>query len=49
VWLQKNAAGELLAIGLTSFPPQMRVKVPNVKNVPFSDPWFFYGAAYFAD
>jgi len=36
VWLQKNAADELLAIGLTSFTPQIRVKVPNVKNVPFS-------------
>jgi peptide/nickel transport system substrate-binding protein len=47
VWLQKNAADELLAIGLTSFTPQIRVKVPNVKNVPFTDPWFLYSAAYF--
>ncbi len=47
VWLQENAADELLAIGLTSFTPQIRVKVPNVKNVPFSDPWFLYSAAYF--
>jgi len=47
VWLQRNAADELLAIGLTSFTPQVRIKVPNVKNVPFNDPWFFYSAAYF--
>jgi hypothetical protein len=49
VWLQKNAADQLLAIGLTSFTPQIRVKVPHVKNVPFADPWFLYSAAYFAE
>jgi peptide/nickel transport system substrate-binding protein len=46
-WLQANAADELLAIGLTSFTPQIRIRDPKIKNVPFADPWFLYSAAYF--
>ena len=47
-WLQTNAADELLAIGITSFTPQIRIRDPEIRNVPFADPWFLYSAAYFA-
>ena len=45
-WLQSTAADQLFAVGILSFPPQLRVYAPNVLNVPGDQREFLRSALY---
>ena len=45
-WLHDKAAEQLFAVGILSFPPQLRVKSSHIGNVSFTQQPFFKAAAY---
>lgn len=47
-WLQSTAAEQLFGVGILSFPPQLRVHAPDVRNVPEKERFFLKSAIYFA-
>ncbi len=45
-WLQQTAAEQLFGVGILSFPPQLRIHEPGVKNVPDKEPSYMRSALY---
>ena len=48
-WLQTTAADQLWAVGVNSFPPQLWVIAPHIRNVPMGRGVFLFSAVYCTD